>query len=111
MPALDALVRSRTDLTTADLESLHLLLGEWQLVADLSFADLVLWVPTRGGSGFVAVAHVRPTTAATALPGDQIGREADRDEVAEVARAAGSGGIVGQRAIAVQRAGRTIAVI
>ncbi len=104
-------MRSRTDLTTADLESLHLLLGEWQLVADLSFADLVLWVPTRGGSGFVAVAHVRPTTAATALPGDQIGREADRDEVAEVARAAGSGGIVGQRAIAVQRAGRTIAVI
>ena len=28
-----------------DAEWIHLLVGDWQLIADLSFADLVLWVP------------------------------------------------------------------
>ena len=68
VPTLNDVVRSRTDLTETDLEGLHALLGEWQILADLSFADLVLWVPGRGGSGFIAVAQVRPTTGPTSPP-------------------------------------------
>ncbi|HEY8479689.1 MAG TPA: histidine kinase N-terminal domain-containing protein, partial [Spirillospora sp.] len=45
MPTLSDLVRDHTDLTEADLEWLHALVSDWQLLADLSFADLLLWVP------------------------------------------------------------------
>ena len=41
---------------------MHSLVSDWQLLADLSFADLVLWVPlARTGAGsWVAVAQMRP---------------------------------------------------
>jgi two-component sensor histidine kinase len=56
------------------------LTADWQLLADLSFADLILWVPLRRDfkswpTGYVAVAHIRPTTAATVFPQDVIGDE------------------------------------
>ena len=34
------------ELPTHDVEWLHLLVGDWQLISDLAFADLVLWLPT-----------------------------------------------------------------
>ena len=49
MASLNDLVRRHTDLTEADLEWLHLLISDWELLADLSFADLVLWLPDRDG--------------------------------------------------------------
>jgi two-component sensor histidine kinase len=52
--------------------------SEWQLVADLLFADLVLWVPTKDGS-FVAAGHARPSSAATVFYRD-ISGEAIRKE-------------------------------
>ena len=73
MPTLNDLVRSHTDLTDVDLEWLHLLIADWQLLADLSFADLVLWVPVRDGSGHVAVAQMRPTTGPTTFYDDVVG--------------------------------------
>jgi two-component sensor histidine kinase len=56
------------------------LTADWQLLADLSFADLILCVPLRKDfknwpTGYVAVAHIRPTTAATVFPQDVIGDE------------------------------------
>ncbi|MDP3712046.1 MAG: histidine kinase N-terminal domain-containing protein [Mycobacteriales bacterium] len=74
MSTLADLVRARTDLGPADVDRLHRLVGEWQLVADLSFADLVLWCRTREG-GWLAVAHMRPTTGPTAYPDDVVGSE------------------------------------
>ena len=38
MPSLNELVRQHTTLTGADVEWLHLLVSEWQLLSDLSFA-------------------------------------------------------------------------
>lgn len=61
----------------ADVEWLHLLVGDWQLLSDLSFADLVLWVresPTR----WQAVAHVRPTTGQMVFYEDQVATFATR---------------------------------
>jgi two-component sensor histidine kinase len=66
------LVRARTDLDEDDVDWLHRLVAEWQLVADLSFADLVLWVRTHDAT-WLAVAHMRPTTGPTAYPLDVVG--------------------------------------
>ena len=74
MSTLADLVRARTGLGAADLGWLQRLVGEWQLVADLSFADLVLHVRTREGT-WLAVAHMRPTTGPTAYPQDVVGAE------------------------------------
>ena len=74
MSTLAELVRARTDLTRLDFEHLQRLVAEWQLVADLSFADLVLWVRTHEGR-WLAASHMRPTTGPTAYPDDVVGEE------------------------------------
>ena len=73
MPTLTDLARGLTPLTEADIEWLHALVSDWQLLADLSFADLVLWAPLRTGFGWVALAQMRPTTGPTALYDDMVG--------------------------------------
>ena len=77
------LARSYTGLTDADVEWLHSLVSDWQLLADLSFADLILWVPVRPGlgiAGWVAVAQMRPTTGPTSFPNDVVGSLAEAGE-------------------------------
>jgi two-component system, sensor histidine kinase PdtaS len=49
------------------------LLAEWQIIADLSFADLVLWLPDRDDNGYWAAAQMRPTTGPTAYVDDLVG--------------------------------------
>jgi len=61
------------DRSPADVEWLHLLVADGQLLADLAFADIVLWVPTAEG-GFVAVSHSRPSSAATLFYRDFVGQ-------------------------------------
>ncbi len=78
MPWLNDLAQQRTDLTGEDVDWLHLLLADWQLISDLSFADLVLWLPVSARGGFVAAAHVRPSTGPTAHHDDLVGTEAPR---------------------------------
>ncbi len=73
MPSLETLARAHTDLSSEDLEWLSRLLADWQIVADLSFADLVLWLPARDGSGYWAGAQMRPTTGPTAYVDDVVG--------------------------------------
>ncbi|MFN8193853.1 MAG: histidine kinase N-terminal domain-containing protein [Nocardioidaceae bacterium] len=73
MPSMTELVRAHTDLGADDVTWLHLLLADWQIVADLSFADLVLWLPDREGKGFWAGAQMRPTTGPTAYVDDVVG--------------------------------------
>ncbi len=69
------LVEEHTSLSGEDLEHLHRLAGDWQLLADLSFADLLLWLPVAEG-GFLCAAQVRPTTAPTAYHDDMVGKMA-----------------------------------
>ncbi len=45
MSALTDLLVARTALTDDEVSHLQRLVGEWQLLSDLSFADLLLWVP------------------------------------------------------------------
>lgn len=73
MPSLNELARAHADLDAEDVAWLHLLLADWQIIADLSFADLVLWLPDSSGSGFWAGAQMRPTTGPTAYVDDLVG--------------------------------------
>ncbi len=81
MSTLGEMLRTTADLEPAESEWLHLLVGDWQLVADLSFADLVLWV--RGGlDGWRAVAHVRPNTGPMVFYDDIVGGSSSRTRAA-----------------------------
>jgi two-component system, sensor histidine kinase PdtaS len=84
VPTLTDLAR-QAGIRGGDLDWLHALISDWQLLADLSFADLVLWAPLPADSGdngaatwpedatWIALAQMRPTTAPTALPDDIVG--------------------------------------
>jgi len=75
MSTLSELVQAQGRSTEADIEWLHLLVGDWQVLSDLAFADLVLWLPTADGD-FVAVAQARPSTGATVHYDDVVGSTA-----------------------------------
>ncbi|MEV0585805.1 histidine kinase N-terminal domain-containing protein [Nonomuraea sp. NPDC050310] len=83
MPTLSDLAVRHTKLDAADIEWLHTLVSDWQLLADLSFADLILWAPLPGTeqsstgvmepAGWVAIAQMRPTTGPTVYHDDIVG--------------------------------------
>jgi len=52
VPTLTDVALRQAGLAEADVDWLHMLLSDWQLMADLSFADLVLWARLRDGSGW-----------------------------------------------------------
>ena len=81
-------LRSTADFDAGDAEWLHLLVGDWQLLADLGFGDLLLCFPRSvvpahesptgqpvpaEGSEFLVLAHARPTTGPTAYQKDMVG--------------------------------------
>jgi two-component system, sensor histidine kinase PdtaS len=116
-------IREYADFGPGDEEWLHLLVGDWQLVADLAFADLVLWYPVPDGT-FIALAHVRPSTTHTVFHTDFVGERIRRDLKPLVEEAWSSGEI--QRAdedhwtreaamrieaVPMVRDGRTLAVV
>jgi two-component sensor histidine kinase len=80
----------------ANIEWLTRLQSEWQLVADLLFADLVLWVPTKDGS-FVAAGHARPSSAATVFYRDISGQPIRNEWLATVKQAFETAQIVEQK--------------
>ncbi len=86
MSTLSELMLAQGRATEADVEWLHLLVADGQLLADLAFADIVLWVPTASG-GFVAVAHSRPSSAATLFYRDFVGQEIKPEWRAQVTQA------------------------
>ena len=73
MSALLDLLASQTHLDQRQTAHLQQLVAEWQLLSDLSFADLLLWVPTATDGEFLCAAQCRPTTGATAYLQDRVG--------------------------------------
>lgn len=87
MPTLTDVLDHQTDLDPDAIEWLHELVGDWQLLSDLSFGDLVLWVRREDGS-WVAAGHVRPTTGVAIFFEDMVGRDADRPRTEMIEQAA-----------------------
>ncbi|MER2137851.1 MAG: histidine kinase N-terminal domain-containing protein, partial [Arthrobacter sp.] len=71
-------IKDHADFGPGDAEWLHLLVGDWQLVADLAFADLALWFPLPEGT-YVALAHARPSTSHTVFHSDFVGERIRAD--------------------------------
>jgi two-component sensor histidine kinase len=76
--ALSDLLAVRTSLDDAQIAHVQRLVAEWQLLSDLAFSDLLLWVPVepeREGADitFLCAAQCRPTTGPTAYLYDQVG--------------------------------------
>ncbi|ANH40361.1 putative sensor histidine kinase pdtaS [Nocardioides dokdonensis FR1436] len=121
---MNELVRSHTDLDEDDVAWLQLLQADWQIIADLSFADLVLWLPDRTGAGFWAAGQMRPTTAPTAYVDDVLGTFLAAGERPLLDRAHAEGRLIREgdpewrddvpvrvETIPVRRRGRVIAVV
>lgn len=80
-------------LPAPDVQWLRLLQADWQVVADLAGADLVMWLPTGTGA-FVAVALSRPSTATTVHVDDVVGLFASTARAEELQQAFDTGEIV-----------------
>lgn len=124
MTSLAELSREHSTLSRDDIDHLHRLAAEWGFLADLCFADLLLYVEARDGRWLV-VDQVRPATNQTMYVTDYVGSWADVVESGIVSRAATTGVRVEgdisadgddpttgrMLAIPVRREGRVIAVL
>ncbi|MDV6011588.1 histidine kinase N-terminal domain-containing protein [Haloechinothrix sp. LS1_15] len=80
MSTLADLLAEHTGLSGEAADHLQTVVAEWQLLADLSFSDFLMWVPVQRGdharidsdTEFVCVAQARPTTGPTAHPEDVV---------------------------------------
>lgn len=124
MASLTERLGRHATLSSADERWLVSLVNEWQLWADLSFSDLVLWVADSDPSVWWAVAQTRPATGPTALESDVVGESlayefeeavliaGETGEVCTLSENRRQAGIpVDLMAVPVVRAGRTIAVV
>ncbi|WP_040155815.1 sensor histidine kinase [Mobilicoccus massiliensis] len=122
MPSLSSSLE-RVGMAPADAEWLHLLVGDWQMISDLSFADLVMWV-RENPSTWTCVTHVRPNTGPLVFYDDMVGMHADDDRRGLLARCLSEQRIVcsdrpawledqplREEAVPVVREGRCIAVM
>jgi two-component sensor histidine kinase len=86
MATLAELTRAHTDLDAAEIGQLQRLVASWGPLADLCFADLLLYVRT-GGEKLLVVGQVRPTTNQTVYRQDLVGElvaSSDRPFASEV---------------------------
>ncbi|AKS35338.1 sensor histidine kinase [Mycolicibacterium goodii] len=92
MSTLGDLLAEHTMLPGSAVDHLHAVVGEWQMLADLSFADYLMWV-RRDDGVLVCVAQIRPNTAPTVLLADAVGTLAGPDDLPVVSTAFESGSI------------------
>ena len=83
MLQIDELLKDKTNLSEGAINQIKKVADDWRLIADLSFADLAIWVESKSGNQ-LAAAQVRAATAATVFPKDFVG-----DEVTELFKGEG----------------------
>jgi two-component sensor histidine kinase len=97
MSTLSELLAQHTRLPGAAVGHLQRIVAEWQLLADLAFADLLMWAPLHVAAPpgeFLCVAHVRPTTGPTVHPEDVVGARAADTEYPRLRQAFLQGSIL-----------------
>jgi len=92
MSTLGDLLAEHTMLPGNAVDHLHAVVGEWQMLADLSFGDFLMWV-RRDDGALVCVAQVRPNTAPTVLLADAVGTLNQGHEMPVVTEAFDTGAI------------------
>ena len=80
------ILAARPDLTDDDREWLHHLAADWQVIADLSFADLML-VLQDGDGRYVVAEQCRPSTVMSLRFDDVVGKEVSADLIPELDQA------------------------
>jgi len=97
MATLAELLRDEAEILEAASEHLQRLVGSWGMLSDLSFSDLLLFVPLAHGESpvrFLVVGQMRPTTSQTLHIEDLLGREVGEEERPVLARAWALGNVV-----------------
>ena len=79
MATLAEIVRQHTDLSKEDGAHLQQLISEWGMLADLCFADMILYVRDHDGRWIIG-AQVRPATGQTIYRSDLVEDEAGPEE-------------------------------
>jgi two-component system, sensor histidine kinase PdtaS len=116
MSTLGELLAEHTVLPGEAVDHLHAVVGEWQLLADLSFADYLMWV-RRDDGALVCVAQCRPNTSPTVLLTDTVGTVASAEQWPQVTAAFESGTIgrgqsaTGVKAVPVRHGEAVVAVL
>jgi len=90
MSQLRDLLVEHTDLDEGAIRHLEALLRDWQILSDLSFADLLLFVPVtcpHSSPSYLCVGQMRPYTAATVYQEDLVGVTFPQENRFQVARA------------------------
>ncbi|MCU1346535.1 MAG: putative two-component histidine kinase, partial [Acidimicrobiia bacterium] len=90
---LAELARQHTPLDRSRIAHLQRLVGEWGILADFCFADLLLYLPT-GGSQWLVLGHVRPVTSQTIYTQDFVGTVTSDQERPALQEAFASGRMV-----------------
>jgi two-component sensor histidine kinase len=81
MATISELAREHTELSKEQTNHLANLVSEWGMLADLCFADLLLYVPVTGDSdNWLVVAQVRAATGQTLYISDWVGTMASNGE-------------------------------
>ena len=125
MATLAELAREHTGLDEEQVAHLQDLVGSCGLLADLSFADVLLYARSSpsAGSTLVILAHVRPTTGTTLYRADLVGqvfeprrrhlvdRAFDESTIVDGMVRVGVDRDIAVVAVPVNRAGETIAVL
>lgn len=94
MATLAELVREHTGTDGPVTAHLQRLVAGWGMLADLCFADLLLFVPERGTDRFAVVGQVRPATNQTLHLADMVGQVLSPEDRPLVARAFELGSVV-----------------
>ncbi|HEX2293700.1 MAG TPA: sensor histidine kinase [Actinomycetota bacterium] len=104
MPTLAERIQAVSGLDAEQAQHLRALCSSWQVLADLSFSDLLLYVLVGGAAGgsdepndeFHVAAQLRPFTSQTLYPHDMVGARVTQPEQPIVERAYREGRIWAQ---------------
>lgn len=132
MSTLSELLGQHTQLPGDAVDHLQRVVAEWQLLADMSFADILLWIPlpnaehavAEEATEFLCIAQARPDTAPTAHPEDIVAARVSAADNPQLRRAVVEGRIcreedprwhlevpVRRESIPVRYQGRVLAVL
>ena len=87
------MARMGVSVTAPQLAHLQRVVSWWTMLADISFADLLLFAPIRDDR-MVVVGQIRPSTAQTLYQDDEIGRIVDEVDRPLVFRAKRTGDVI-----------------